>query len=398
MTPRYAPYCQLTDLLDAAESLRATRHQLHRNPELSFKETVTSALVAARLEGWGWTVTRNVGGHGVVGTLKVGDGTRAISIRADMDALPILEETGKPWASEVTGVMHACGHDGHTTMLLGAAQHFAKTRNFSGTVNLVFQPAEEAGKDSGAQQMIADGLFERFPCDAIFGMHNHPGVATGTFLFGAGPFMSASDTAKITIHGRGGHAARPHLSVDPVMMAGSLIMALQTVVSRNIDPTQTAIVTIGTVHAGTAANVIPESATLELSIRSFDETVRARLEQRISELATAHVLGYGGSVEVDYQRGYPVVVNTAAETEFARQVAEELVGAQRVVFPWGPTTGSEDFAYYLQHKPGCFLRLGNGESSPMVHNAKYDFDDANLPVGAAYWTRLVERFLAQEAA
>jgi len=298
----------------------------------------------------------------------------------------------------VTGVMHACGHDGHTTMLLGAAQHIAKTRNFSGTVNLVFQPAEEAGKDSGAQQMIADGLFERFPCDAIFGMHNHPGVATGTFLFGAGPFMSASDTAKITIHGRGGHAARPHLSVDPVMMAGSLIMALQTVVSRNIDPTQTAIVTIGTVHAGTAANVIPESATLELSIRSFDETVRARLEQRISELATAHVLGYGGSVEVDYQRGYPVVVNTAAETEFARQVAEELVGAQRVVFPWGPTTGSEDFAYYLQHKPGCFLRLGNGESSPMVHNAKYDFDDANLPVGAAYWTRLVERFLAQEAA
>ena len=398
MTPRYAPYCQLTDLLDAAESLRATRHQLHRNPELSFKETVTSALVAARLEGWGWTVTRNVGGHGVVGTLKVGDGTRAISIRADMDALPILEETGKPWASEVTGVMHACGHDGHTTMLLGAAQHIAKTRNFSGTVNLVFQPAEEAGKDSGAQQMIADGLFERFPCDAIFGMHNHPGVATGTFLFGAGPFMSASDTAKITIHGRGGHAARPHLSVDPVMMAGSLIMALQTVVSRNIDPTQTAIVTIGTVHAGTAANVIPESATLELSIRSFDETVRARLEQRISELATAHVLGYGGSVEVDYQRGYPVVVNTAAETEFARQVAEELVGAQRVVFPWGPTTGSEDFAYYLQHKPGCFLRLGNGESSPMVHNAKYDFDDANLPVGAAYWARLVERFLAQEAA
>ena len=398
MTPRYAPYCQLTDLLDAAESLRATRHQLHRNPELSFKETVTSALVAARLEGWGWTVTRNVGGHGVVGTLKVGDGTRAISIRADMDALPILEETGKPWASAVRGVMHACGHDGHTTMLLGAAQHIAKTRNFSGTVNLVFQPAEEAGKDSGAQQMIADGLFERFPCDAIFGMHNHPGVATGTFLFGAGPFMSASDTAKITIHGRGGHAARPHLSVDPVMMAGSLIMALQTVVSRNIDPTQTAIVTIGTVHAGTAANVIPESATLELSIRSFDETVRARLEQRISELATAHVLGYGGSVEVDYQRGYPVVVNTAAETEFARQVAEELVGAQRVVFPWGPTTGSEDFAYYLQHKPGCFLRLGNGESSPMVHNAKYDFDDANLPVGAAYWTRLVERFLAQEAA
>ena len=394
MKARYTAHCQLADLLDAADSLRETRHQLHRNPELSFREAATSGLVAARLEGWGWKVTRNVGGHGVVGTLKAGDGKRAVAIRADMDALPIAEESDKPWASKVAGVMHACGHDGHTTMLLGAAQQLAKTRRFAGTVHLVFQPAEEAGKDSGAQQMIADGLFERFPCDAIFGMHNHPGVPTGTFLFGAGPFMSASDTAIISIRGRGGHAARPHLAVNPVMIAGSLIMALQTVVSRNIDPTQTAIVTIGTVHAGTAANVIPESATLELSIRSFDEAVRAKLEQRINELVTAHVLGYGGSVEIEYQRGYPVVVNGAAETEFARQVAEELVGPQRVVYPWGPTTGSEDFAYYLQHKPGCFLRLGNGEHSPMVHNAKYDFDDANLTVGAAYWTRLVERFLA----
>lgn len=393
MNTRYTTHCKLTDLLDAADSLRETRHQLHRNPELSFRESATAELVATRLESWGWTVTRNVGGHGVVGTLKVGAGKRSVAIRADMDALPIVEESGKPWASCVPGVMHACGHDGHTTMLLGAAQQLAKTRNFSGTVHLVFQPAEEAGKDSGAQQMIADGLFERFPCDAIFGMHNHPGLPTGTFLFGAGPFMSASDTAKITIRGRGGHAARPHLAVDPVVIAGSLIMALQTVVSRNIDPTQTAIVTIGTVHAGTAANVIPESATLELSIRSFDEGVRAKLEQRIGELVHAQVMSYGGSVEIEYERGYPVVVNSAAETDFARQVAEELVGPQRVVFPFGPVTGSEDFAYYLQHKPGCFLRLGNGEHSPMVHNAKYDFDDANLTVGAAYWTRLVERFL-----
>jgi hippurate hydrolase len=395
MNIRYVAHCQLTDLLDAADSLRETRHQLHRNPEQSFREAATSGLVATRLESWGWTVTRNVGGLGVVGTLKVGNGRRAVAIRADMDALPIAEETGKPWASEVDGVMHACGHDGHTTMLLGAAQQLAKTRSFSGTVHLVFQPAEEAGKDSGAQQMIADGLFERFPCEAIFGMHNHPGVPTGTFLFGVGPFMSASDTAIISIRGRGGHAARPHLSVDPVMIAGSLIMALQTVVSRNIDPTQTAIVTIGTVHAGTAANVIPESAKLELSVRSFDEAVRAKLEQRINELVTAHVLGYGGSVEIEYQRGYPVLVNTATETAFAKQVAEELVGPQRVVAPFGPVTGSEDFAYFLQHRPGCFLRLGNGEHSPMVHNAKYDFDDANLTVGAAYWTRLVERFLGQ---
>ncbi len=398
MNTRYASLCKLTDLLDAADELRATRHQLHRNPELSFREAATAELVATRLASWGWTVTRNVGGFGVVGTLQSGDGERAIAIRADMDALPIVEESGKPWASCVPGVMHACGHDGHTTMLLGAAKQLARTRNFSGTVHLVFQPAEEAGRASGAQQMIADGLFERFPCDAIFGLHNHPGVPTGTFLFGAGPFMSASDTAKVTIRGRGGHAARPHLAVDPVVIAGSLIMALQTVVSRNIDPTQTAIVTIGTVHAGTAANVIPESATLELSIRSFDEGVRAKLEQRITELVHAQVLSYGGAVEIEYERGYPVVVNSAAETEFARQVAEELVGPQRVVFPFGPVTGSEDFAYYLQHKPGCFLRLGNGEGSAMVHNAKYDFDDANLTVGAAYWTRLVERFLASERA
>ncbi|MDH5539915.1 MAG: M20 family metallopeptidase [Rhizobacter sp.] len=396
MNARYTCLCQLGDLLGATDFLRQTRHQLHSNPELSFEEVATSTLVASRLEEWGYQVSRHVGGHGVVGTLKHGDGSRSVALRADMDALPINEESGKLHASRVKGVMHACGHDGHTTMLLGAAQQLAKTRNFSGTVQLVFQPAEEAGKDSGAQRMIADGLFERFPCDAIFGVHNHPGSAAGTFLFGAGPFMSASDTARITLRGRGGHAARPHLAVDPVMMAGSLIMALQTVVSRNIDPTQTAVVTIGTVHAGIAANVIPESATLELSIRSFDANVRERLEQRITELVSAHVLGYGGMVEIDYQRGYPVLVNSEAETEFARQVALELVGDDRVVAPFGPVTGSEDFAYYLQHKPGCFLRIGNGEGSPMLHNARYDFDDANLTVGAAYWTRLVERFLARE--
>lgn len=390
---RYACFCQLGDLLGAGDFLRQTRHHLHRHPELSFKEVATSELVATRLEEWGWAVTRHVGGLGVVGTLTAGDGTRSVAVRADMDALPITEETGKPHASQAAGAMHACGHDGHTTMLLGAAQQLARTRQFSGTVHLVFQPAEEAGKNSGAQQMIADGLFERFPCDAIFGLHNHPGYPAGTFMFGSGPFMSASDTARITIHGRGGHAARPHLTVDPVMIAGSLIMALQTVVSRNIDPTQTSIVTVGTVHAGIAANVIPESAELQLSIRSFDAKVREQLQQRITELVTGHVHAYGGTVEIEYQRGYPVVVNSLPETQLAQQVAEELVGPTQVIAPFGPVTGSEDFAYYLQHKPGCFLRLGNGEDCPMLHNAKYDFDDRNLTVGAAYWTRLVERYL-----
>ena len=392
MNDRLRCFCELADLAGSAGFLRTTRRHLHQHPELSFQEARTAELVAGNLREWGWEVATGVGGHGVVGTLRNGEGARAIALRADMDALPITELTGKPWASTVSGAMHACGHDGHTTMLLGAAQHLATTRNFSGTVHVVFQPAEEAGKDSGAQRMIEDGLFERFPCDAIFGIHNHPGVAAGTFGFGTGAFMSASDTAKITVRGRGGHAARPHLSVDPILIAGSLIMALQSVVSRNIDPTQTAIVTIGSVHAGKAANVIPESATLELSIRSFDADVRERLEQRIRALVTAQVESYGGEVTIEYDRGYPVLVNTSAETEFAREVAQELVGAERVIAPFPPVTGSEDFAYFLQRKPGCFLRLGNGEGA-MVHNAHYDFNDEILTLGAAFWTRLVERYL-----
>ena len=395
MNTNYKSYCQVSDLSDSQDFLTQIRHQLHRHPELSFKEVATAELVALRLGEWGYEVTRNIGGHGVVGRLRQGEGTRSVSLRADMDALPILEENSSAHASKNAGVMHACGHDGHTTMLLGAARQLAKTRHFSGTVNLVFQPAEEAGRDSGAQCMIADGLFERFPCDAIFGLHNHPGYPVGTFMFGSGPFMSASDRVFITVKGRGGHAARPHLTVDPILIAGSLVMALQSVVSRNIDPTQTAIVTIGSLNAGMASNVIPESASMGLSVRSFNPEVRDRLQERITDLVTQHVHGYGGSVEINYERGCPVLVNSVAETAFALEVASELVGAEHTVSPFGPVTGSEDFAYYLQHRPGCFLRLGNGESSAMVHNARYDFNDQNLTVGAAYWTRLAERFLAQ---
>ena len=391
-------FCELKDVAGEAGFLTGIRRGLHQRPELSFQEEQTAALVAARLTEWGYDVSTGVGGHGVVGTLTLGKGSKRVAVRADMDALPIHEETGLPWASTVAGAMHACGHDGHTTMLLGAAKALAGRRSFDGTVHLVFQPAEEAGGESGAQRMIADGLFDRFPCDAIFGIHNHPGCPTGTFLFGAGPFMSASDRVVITLHGRGGHAARPHLSVDPVVMAGSLIMALQTVVSRNIDPTQTAIVTIGTLRAGHVSNVIPESAELGLSVRSFSEEVRAQLRERIIALANAHAAGYGGTAEIMWEEGTPVVVNSVAETEFARQVAEELVGPDRVIAPFGPVTGSEDFGWYLKHKPGCFLRLGNGEDRAMLHNARYDFNDENLTVGAAYWTRLVERFLDEPEA
>jgi hippurate hydrolase len=393
MNGRYKVFCAVGDFDESRALLTQIRHQIHQNPELSFKEAATSALVATRLEEWGYEVTRNIGGHGVVGRLKAGDGTRSVSLRADMDALPILEATGAAHASRNPGVMHACGHDGHTTMLLGAARYLAKTRNFSGTVNLVFQPAEEAGMNGGAERMIADGLFERFPCDAIFGMHNSPGYPTGTFMFNAGPSMSASDTVNITIRGKGGHASRPHLAVDPILIAGSLVMALQSVVSRNVDPRQAAVVTIGTLHAGTVRNVIPESATMSLSVRSFSNEVRDRLQQRITELVDAHVQGYGGSVELEYIRGYPVLVNSPAETEFARKVAEDLVGPERTIFPFGTVTGSEDFAYFLEHRPGSFVRIGNGDG-PMVHSASYDFNDANLTVGAAYWARLVETYLA----
>lgn len=386
-------FCQIADLDDVKHELVGIRRHIHQHPELSYEEVDTAALVAARLEGWGYAVTRNIGGNGLVATLRAGSSTRSIGVRADMDALPIHEMTGLSYASEHQGKMHACGHDGHTAMLLGAALQLARTRRFDGTVNLIFQPAEEAGFNSGAEQMLKDGLFERFPCDAIFGMHNHPGVAAGTFMFRAGAFMAACDTVKIKVVGKGSHAARPHLSVDPLVAASSLVMALQTVVSRNIDPMETAVVTVGSLHAGHAANVIPEHATLELSVRSFKPEVRELLEQRIRALVQLHAESYGARAEIEYIRGYPVLINSEAETEFARQIAVELVGADKIIAPFGPIAGSEDFAYFLQQRPGCFVRVGNGAGQPMLHNAHYDFNDDNVTVGAAYWTRLVERYL-----
>ncbi|WP_445682378.1 M20 aminoacylase family protein [Radicibacter daui] len=386
-------YAGLDDFAPMKGELTAIRRHLHANPELSFKEAKTAAMVAEKLESWGYEVTRNVGGHGVVARLTAGSGSKSIAIRADMDALPIAEQTGKDYASTVPGVMHACGHDGHTTMLLGAADYLARTRRFSGTLTLIFQPAEEAGKQSGAQAMIADGLFDRFPFDAIFGLHNHPGAPEGTWLFRSGPLMAASDTAIITIHGKGGHASRPHLTIDPIVIACSLVMSLQTVVSRSIDPTQTAVVTVGAIHSGDAANVIPETARIVLSIRSFDPAVRTLLEARIRALATAAAEGHGAEVEIDYDHGHPVVLNAEAETEFARQVAIELVGEDKVG-PCNLIPGSEDFAHFLEHKPGCFLRLGNGVNSAILHNPKYDFADESLTVGAAMWARLAERYLS----
>jgi hippurate hydrolase len=385
-------YCSVEEVEADRAELTEIRRQIHAHPELSHKEVQTARLVAEKLRSWGYEVTEGVGGTGVVGRLSVGSGARRLGIRADMDALPIAEETGLPYASRNEGVMHACGHDGHTTVLLGAARQIAARKHFSGTLNLIFQPAEEAGIDCGAKRMLADGLFERFPCDAIFGLHNQPGKPEKTFHFRAGPMMSASDRVTITIKGRGGHAARPHLTVDPIVVAASLVMALQTIVARNVDPTKVAIVTVGTMHGGKAMNVIANEAVLGLSVRSFDSDVRELLKRRITELAQAHAKSYGAAAEIDYGWGHPVLVNDAQQTAFARTIAEELVG-QEHVGEVELVTGSEDFAYMLEKVPGCFVRLGNGASA-MVHTSRFDFNDENLTVGAAYWARLTERFLA----
>ena len=381
-----------------ADEFIAFRRDIHRHPELPFEEHRTSALVAERLESWGYRVERGLGGTGLVAQLRRGEGTRRLGLRADMDALPVLEETGLPYASCRHGVMHACGHDGHTAMLMCAAKALAASDDWSGTLNLIFQPAEEFGTcHSGAVRMLEDGLFDKYPCDAIFAMHNMPGHPQGQLLFRDGAMMASSDKVRIVLHGRGGHGGVPHKAADPVVAAASLVMALQTVVSRNVDPQQTAVVTVGVLQAGHANNVIPQSAELELSVRTLDSAVRKRLKQRIVNLAHAHAQSFELTAEVDYQRGYAVLVNTGPETELARQVGVELVGADKVVAQGPALTGSEDFAFMLERCPGSYLLIGNGDGDSagacMVHNPGYDFNDDNLAIGAAYWTLLARRFL-----
>jgi hippurate hydrolase len=394
-----------TKLLDAmqaqADDFIGLRRDIHRHPELAFEEHRTSDIVAAKLEGWGYRVTRGLGGTGVVGQLVRGNGAKRLGIRADMDALPIHESNGLDWSSTHAGKMHACGHDGHTAMLLAAAQHLAQRGRFDGTLNLIFQPAEEGG--GGALKMMEDGLFDRFPCDAVFAMHNMPGYAQGSLVLREGPTMASSDNVTITLTGTGGHGAFPHRAADAVVAASSIVMALQSIVARNVDPQQTAVVTVGRLHAGDAYNVIPETATLGLSVRALDRDVRALLETRIRAIVEAQAQSYGVRAAIDYQRGYSVLVNTPAETAFARKVAVELLGAERVT-PQGPAiTASEDFAFMLERVPGCYLFIGNGDGTHgqpahacMVHNPGYDFNDDNIAIGSAYWVLLAERFLHAE--
>lgn len=380
-----------------AEVFTALRRDIHQHPEIGFEELRTSALVAARLEQWGYSVTRGMGGTGVVGQLVRGSGERRLGLRADMDALPITETTGLPYASCHAGMMHACGHDGHTAILLAAAQHIAQNTQFDGTLNLIFQPAEESL--GGARRMMDDGLFLQFPCDAIFAMHNMPGFPVGQLHLREGATMASSENIVITLTGIGGHGAMPHLAADPVVAGSAIVMGLQSIVARNVPPLQMAVITVGAFQAGQANNVIPHTATLKLSVRALDRQVRDLLRRRIAELVQAQAQSYGVHAEVDFLPGYPVLVNTAAETALAREVAVEVVGADNVVPQTEPLTGSEDFAYMLDEVPGSYLFIGNGDAANgghgacMVHNPNYDFDDRNIPVGAAFWVRMVERYL-----
>mgnify|MGYP001178269020 FL=1 len=370
------------------------RRDIHRHPELAFEEHRTAELVASKLESWGYQVHRGLGGTGVVGTLRRGTSTRSLGLRADMDALPIQEASGAEWSSTKPGLMHACGHDGHTAMLLAAAHELALNSDFDGVLHLIFQPAEEGG--GGALRMMQDGLFDLFPCDAIFAMHNMPGVPVGQFVFRSGSAMASSDYVTIRVNGTGGHGGMPHRAADSLVAAASIVMALQTVVSRNVDPLHTAVVTVGSIQAGKANNVIPALATLELSVRALDPGVRKLLEQRIKAIATSQAESFGCTAEVDWKEGYCVLVNSESETNFARQVALDLVGAERVVLNGPPLTGSEDFAFMLEKVPGSYLLIGNGDGDTagacMVHNPGYDFNDDNIATGSDYWIHLTKEF------
>ncbi|NIH75125.1 hippurate hydrolase [Ochrobactrum sp. P20RRXII] len=378
------------DIAAHLDEFIALRHDIHQHPELAFNEHRTSRLIASKLASWGYDVTTGVAGTGVVATLVRGEGQRRLAIRADMDALPIEEATGLPYASRNKGVMHACGHDGHTTILLAAARYLAEAGNFSGTLDLVFQPAEEIG--AGARKMISEGLFERFPADAVFGLHNWPGVTAGRFGFVAGPAMASVDKAVIKIVGKGGHGAEPHNAVDPIVAAASLITALQSIVSRNVDPREMAVVTVGSIHGGEASNVIPGSVELQLTIRSYSEEVRRGLQIRIPALARAQAESFGAVAEVDYRLGFPSVINPVEETAFARKVAVDAFGDDALDSAFAPRTASEDFAFMLQAKPGSYLFVGNGDSAPL-HSAEYNFNDQIIAPAALYWVQLAEAFL-----
>ena len=376
------------------DDLTNWRRDIHAHPELGFQEQRTSELVAQKLAEFGYEVHRGVGRTGIVGRLRVGTSPRSIGLRADMDALPIQEATNLPYRSRNDGRMHACGHDGHTTMLLGAARYLAETRNFDGTVHLIFQPAEEGL--GGGEAMVQDGLFDRFPCDAIFGMHNRPGLAIGKFQIRTGPMMAGGAYFDIAVIGRGAHGARPEAGIDPVIVASHITTALQTVVSRNVRPIDTAVLSVTQIHAGEAYNVIPEEASIRGTARAFSSETLALIEQNMRRIASGVAAGFGATAELDFRVIFPPLVNDAAEAEFIADVAAELVGENSVNRNGNLVMASEDFSFMLNRRPGAYIQIGNGDTPGgcEVHNPGYDFNDAALPFGASLFARLAERKLA----
>ncbi len=380
-----------------AEDMKAWRRDIHRHPEIAFEEHRTAEVVAGKLAEWGIEVHRGLAGTGVVGLLEGRQGgERLIGLRADMDALPLQELNGFDHRSVHDGKMHACGHDGHTAMLLGAARYLAETRNFAGRIAFIFQPAEEG--EGGARVMIEEGLFDQFPVEAVYGLHNMPGLPVGQVALRAGPLLAAADTVTIEITGKGGHAAIPHLAIDPVVIGAEIVTALQTIASRRIDPLDSLVISVTRFDAGTADNIIPETATLRGSVRTLKTETRDQVEADIKRIAQGIAATHGGRAEVSFSHGYPATVNWPAETDHCAEVAGEIVGAENVHGDVDPVMGSEDFAFMLEKKPGCYILLGNGmEGGPggcSVHNPNYDFNDEIAVIGASYWARLAERRLS----
>jgi amidohydrolase len=394
---------QLVDSLAQSRSeLQAIRRDLHAHPELRFQEQRTADLVARKLGEWGIEVHRGLGGTGVIGLIRSGKPGRSIGLRADMDALPIQETNSFAHRSQFDGRMHACGHDGHMAMLLAAARHLAASRSFAGTVVLIFQPAEEGG--AGADRMIREGLFDRFPCDAVFALHNWPGLAVGQFAVTPGPMMASTNEFDIRVTGRGGHAAMPHLTVDPVLIAVQIVQALQGIVTRTRNPNDLAVLSVTMIHAGDATNVIPDLAKIGGTVRTFDDSVTDLFERRIRQIADLTAQAHGATATVQFQRTYPPTVNHPAQAEFAARVADTIVGAGNVVRNVDPSMGAEDFSFMLRARPGAYLFIGNGDGAHRdaghgagpctLHNASYDFNDELIPVGGTFWVRLAEQFLA----
>jgi hippurate hydrolase len=374
----------LPDLVDI-------RHRLHEMPEIGLSEVKTSDFIAAQLERWGYEITRGLASTGIVATLRAGNSNRAIGFRADFDALPMQEETGLPYASRHAGAMHACGHDGHTSMLLGAAWALSRDKSFSGTVHLIFQPAEE--NFGGAKLMLEDGLLERFPCDQIFALHNWPGIPSGTFAARAGPVAASIDVVTITVKGKGGHGAQPEDTVDPVVVGSSIVMALQSIVSRSVSPHQPSVVTVGSFLSGSASNIIPDTAALEISMRAMNPKVREEIRERVAQVATYQAKSYNAEVALDWQVGYPATINDAEAVRAAKSTITQHFGEDAFVELDLPLMGSEDFSFLLEKVPGAYVLIGNGDSSGL-HTTTYDFNDDILERGAMYFYHLAKDRLA----